>query len=81
LYFDERAIRLQCAKCNGFEGGRYEEFREGLVNEYGEETVKELEKLHKLPSRWGPKEYPGLIEYYKDETERLLKETGIRKWW
>jgi hypothetical protein len=81
LYFDERAIRLQCAKCNGFDGGRPQEFREQLVREYGEETVRELERLHKLPSRWGPREYPGLILYYKAETQKLLEETGIQKWW
>lgn len=80
-YFDERNIRPQCGSCNGFEGGKSEEFRANLVKEYNEETVLELERLHRLPSRWGPREYPGLILYYKAEVEKLLKKTGIRKWW
>ncbi len=81
LYFDDRAIRLQCATCNSFEQGRPKEFREGLVNEYSEETVQELERLHSLPSRWGPREYQGLSLYYETETKKLLEETGITKWW
>lgn len=81
LYFDARAVRVQCAKCNAWHQGKPDEFREGLVKEYGEKTVRELERFHKLPSRWGPHEYPGLIEYWKAETMRLLELTGIRKWW
>lgn len=82
LYFDDRAIRVQCKqKCNAFGQGKPTEFRENLVKEYNEDTVLHLERLHKLPSRWGPREYPGLTLYYKTEVEKLLKETGIRKWW
>lgn len=81
LYFDERAIRLQCKQCNAHRQGCPTEFREGLVKEYGEATVIELEQLHRLPSRWGPREFPGLIIFYKAEVKKLLEETGIVKWW
>lgn len=82
LYFDERAIRVQCKqKCNAFGQGKPTEFRANLVKEYNEETVLELERLHRLPSRWGSREYPGLILHYKAEVKKLLEETGIRKWW
>ena len=58
-----------------------DEFRAGLVKEYTEKKVQEFERLHKLPSRWGSKDYPGLIEYWKQETQRLLRETGLLAWW
>ena len=80
LYFEERAIRLQCKNCNAHRQGCPTEFREGLVKEYGELTVERLEMIHRLPSRWGPREFPGLILYYKAEVAKLLKETGIKKW-
>ena len=48
LYFDVRAIRLQCKRCNGFEQGRPAEFRDGLVAQYGEAIVEHLEILHKV---------------------------------
>ncbi len=81
LYFDERAIRLQCKQCNAHKQGCPTEFRERLVKEYGEATVLELEQIHRLPARWGPREFPGLILYYQAEVKKLLEETGIRKWW
>lgn len=81
LYFDERAIRLQCKNCNAHRQGAPTEFREGLVKEYGEAGVIELEQIHRMPSRWGPREFPGLILFYKAEVKKLLDETGIVKWW
>lgn len=81
LYFDERAIRFQCKQCNSQRQGAPTEFREGLVNEYDEATVQELERLHKLPARWRPRDFPGLILYYKAEVRKLLEETGIKPWW
>lgn len=80
LYFDERAIRLQCKQCNAHRQGCPTEFREGLVKEYGEAGVIELEQIHRMPSRWGPREFPGLILYYQAEVAKLLEETGIVKW-
>ncbi len=80
-YFDERNIGPQCGNCNGFGGGETDKFRAYIVKKYDEDVAQELERLHLLPSRWGPREYPGLTLYYKTEVEKLLKETGIRKWW
>jgi len=81
LYFDARAIRVQCKVCNAHRQGCPTEFREGLVKEYNEATVQELEQIHRLPSRWRPREFPGLIMHYQVCVQELLKETGIRKWW
>lgn len=81
LYFDERAIRLQCKRCNAHKQGCPTEFRAGLVKEYCEADVLNLEQIHRLPSRWGPREFLGLTLHYKTEVELLLKETGIRAWW
>ena len=81
LYFDERAIKTQCMRCNGFEQGRPDEFREHLIRDYGDKVVEELDKLHKLPSRWQAKDYPGLALYWEQRTMELLEETGIDKWW
>lgn len=84
LYFHEKAIRLQCKNCNAHRQGCPTEFRANLVKEFGkhgEAAVQELERLHRLPSRWGPREFPGLILYYQAEVQKLLDETGIERWW
>ena len=80
LYFDERAIRVQCKQCNAFRQGRPEEFRKGLVKEYNEEIVKDLDKLHKFPSRWTAKDYPMMARSYKQDVIELLNTTGIEPW-
>jgi len=43
--FDERNVRPQCAGCNGFRSGSWLKFRYYLVEEIGEEDVKNLESL------------------------------------
>lgn len=80
-YFNEDNIRPQCGSCNAFEGGKPEEFERRLVSELGQAVVDRLKVLHKLPSPYGPRDYIGLILYYKTEVQKLLEETGIRKWW
>lgn len=43
LTWSEHNIRLQCGRCNGAGQGMKVEFRRGLVEEYGEEFVTELD--------------------------------------
>jgi len=80
-YFDERNVGAQCKRCNGFEGGRTDEFEAYIAKKYGKDTAEDLKIRHKLPSPYRARDYPGLILYWKERTERLLKETGIEKWW
>jgi len=80
VYFDERFIRTQCIQCNGFAQGRPEEFRENLIREYGEEIINEITIKHKTNS-YKTGDLLGLKAYFEQETNRLLEETGIPKWW
>lgn len=80
LYFNVKAIRLQCKRCNGFEGGMPKEFREHLVREYGESQVKELELRHRIHT-YTMFDIVGLGLYFKEEVEKMCKKHGIRKWW
>lgn len=43
LSWDRKQIRLQCGRCNGAGQGMQTEFRRGLVMEYGEDMVAEME--------------------------------------
>src|SRR4030042_5187071 len=47
IYFDERAIHLQCKQCNAFEQGKPEEYEDHLIFDYGPEVVTELKLKHK----------------------------------
>ncbi len=80
LYFNVKTIRLQCKRCNGFEGGRPQEYRERLVEEYGELEVQRLEIIHKVKT-YSYMEIVGLGLYFKEEVEKMCKEHNIRAWW
>lgn len=80
LYFDVRAIRLQCKQCNGFEGGKPQEYKANLIFELGEDEVERLDFLHYTRS-YTLKDIVGLGLLFKDEVERMCLQYGIRPWW
>ena len=45
VYFDERNIHAQCKDCNGFHQGRQAEYKEFMLEKYGQRVVDELEFL------------------------------------
>lgn len=80
LYFDERAIQLQCKACNGFEGGRPAEYRKALVNDYGEEVVQELELKHRV-NTYTLRDIIGLGLYFRDRVQEMCETYNIYPWW
>ncbi len=77
VYFDERNVNLQCKVCNGFQGGAPTEYREFMLEKYGEEVIAELELKHKLPISFRDLAMIAMEKYYKEEYKRLTK--GIVK--
>lgn len=78
IYFDERACATQCVPCNGFEQGKPKEFKEYLVNKYGEEVVEELELKHKTHS-YSDMDIIALEEYYKQEYKKLCEQYKVKE--
>jgi len=92
IYFDERAIHLQCKHCNAFEQGSPTEYREHLVSDQdhlhaldhneltGEELIAELEFRHKVGS-YNLMALAGLELYFKNRVIAWCSEYNIVKWW
>ena len=80
IYFDERGIRLQCPQCNAFRQGCPTEYREHLIQDFGEAVVDELELKHKI-GRYTLMDLTGLEIYFRDQVKAWCKEYGIMKWW
>uniref|UniRef100_A0A6M3KLV7 Putative lambda recombination protein n=1 Tax=viral metagenome TaxID=1070528 RepID=A0A6M3KLV7_9ZZZZ len=80
IYFDERAIHLQCIQCNGFCGGKPEEYEEHLIRDYGREVVEELKRKHKI-NKYTLMDLFGLELYFKLEVEQMCMKYNIKKWW
>lgn len=72
-YFDERNVHLQCKRCNGFEGGRVQDYEKFIIEKYGQGVLDELNIKHRVPGRMGTMEFQILEQYYKDEYRKLLK--------
>ena len=73
LYFDERAVRPQCLRCNVSHGGMHYEFNEKLKQEIGMEAWQDMydnrKNLVKKNAVW----YLEKIEYYKAENINIKK--------
>lgn len=74
--FDLRNIRPQCRRCNRFGEGEHWTFRKNLVDQIGEESVRDLEEIS---DRWGEKrtqpveELIELIKEYRSLNARARK--------
>lgn len=72
--WDERNCRPQCRMCNIWKKGDPQTFREKLVEEYGQETVEEMEAKRKLVSKLTREWMNELVDTYKPKVEALLEE-------
>lgn len=71
IYFDERAVRPQCYKCNVHFGGQHVEFCEQLKQEIGIESFREMYKNRKVIAKRTRDYYETQIEYYKKQNAQL----------
>lgn len=73
VYFDERNVHLQCKPCNGFKGGAPDEYKEFMLHKYGEKTVAEIERKHKLPTSFKDIAMIGTRIFYEEKYGELFK--------
>lgn len=65
LRFNEMNVNGQCLRCNNFLHGNLINYRQGLVNRYGEQKVLYLESCAHGTKRWSRVELIAIIENYK----------------
>lgn len=63
--YNEKNNHAQCKKCNGFEGGMRERYKQEMDKRYGAGTWDLMELASKAPSRWTQFEIDALEKYYK----------------
>lgn len=67
LYFHENNVRTQCYHCNISLGGNVNIFREKLLQEIGEEGIRELDEKRHGQIKITKSEYLNLISIYKEK--------------
>lgn len=78
LWFDERAVRPQCSRCNCAEEGNHYIFNERLKQEIGMAAWQDMYNGRKQIRTGGRQIYLQKIEYYKAEVARLkVQKSGL----
>jgi hypothetical protein len=72
--YSEKNNHAQCKKCNGFEGGMREIYKERMNKKYGPQTWELLEIAARKYVKWSQFEIDALEKYYKKEVEILKSE-------
>lgn len=78
IYFDERAVRPQCAHCNKAEEGNHYIFNERLKQEIGLAAWNDMydnrKNLFKKPRGW----YIDQIAYYQEQIKIIKQVKGVQ---
>lgn len=67
----------QCKKCNGFEGGKREVYKEEINKKYGSQTWEKLEIMSRSTCKRGKFEHDVMTTYYKNEVKKLRELKGL----
>lgn len=65
--YNEKNNHAQCKRCNGFEGGMREVYKENMNKRYGPGTWEMMELASKKRSSMGQFEIDALEKYYKNK--------------
>lgn len=77
--YNEQNNHAQCGRCNGFEGGRMDVYKEEMNRRYGPYTWELMELAAKKPKKYTRFELEALTEHYKREADKLRAVKGDRK--
>jgi len=69
--YDERNNHAQCKRCNGFEGGKREVYKEAVDQKYGAGTWDLLELKSKKGKRLSAFEIEALTKHYKEKLKHF----------
>lgn len=73
LRFDERNAHGQTKRCNRYGAGRAVEYRKGLIERLGIETVESLENDNRV-HKWGRDELIAIRDLYRQKRRELEKQ-------
>lgn len=75
--FNEWNNHLQCKKCNGFEGGRREAYKENMNKKYGFQTWEKMEIASRETVKWSAFLLQNNIDYYTQKVRELRESKGM----
>ena len=73
IYYEEDNCHAQCYMCNVRHHGNLYDYGKALEDKIGEQRIKELKALSKTTKKFTLAEFQAMIDYYREETDRLRK--------
>lgn len=77
--YSEKNNHAQCKRCNGFEGGKRERYKEAMNKKYGPGTWEMLELQTRMKSKLGPFEINTMAFYYAQEVKKLKAKKTLKE--
>ena len=74
--FHEQNNHAQCKRCNAFEGGKREIYKERVNQKYGAGTWEKLEIMSRQVCKRGKFEIDVMAKHYKQLAQELEKQKG-----
>lgn len=75
--YNEQNNHLQCKKCNGFEGGKREVYKEEMDKRYGSGTWDKMELAARATFKIGVTELDLMRKYYQEQVRILKEQKGM----
>jgi len=75
--YDSMNCKPQCKRCNRFRGGEHDIFRQELIENYGKETIEQMEYKAKIGGAYDAYQLREMIIEYRAKVKQLKKEKGL----
>lgn len=69
--YNEKNNHAQCKRCNGFEGGKREIYKQRVNEKYGPGTWDLLELASRKAKKWSQFEIDQMEKYYKEKIKKV----------
>lgn len=76
ILFDERGIHPQCSGCNCIHHGRVLEYRDYMLQRYGEAVIDELRANKNIPRTFSADELTEMIAGYQERVQAEIERRG-----
>ena len=76
--YNEKNNHAQCKKCNGFEGGMREKYKEEMNKRYGGYTWELMEIAARKSVKLGVNEIDTLTKQYENMANIIIKNKGLK---
>jgi len=81
ILFDERGVHAQCRGCNLYGGGKPVEYRDHMLDDYGQDVIDDLYYQAKQPLKFSVDVLQGLTTEYKRRTEIIERNEDVPREW